>query len=512
MARNVSKSTSRSNCALCLQPKRLMKSHIVPSFVGKYLKDTSATGYLRGAIERNLRRQDLMTEPLFCQQCEQVIGRVENKFRQLAFDVVQDDDFRELRYGPWLLSFAVSLSFRVLVCMRDDWERDFPQCKDKVDRIIEDWRLFLLGERKKPGGEHHLFICAGFPRSLPKDSHPKTLYYLFRSIDCTPVVNSTRLVGVYCKLLRSFFFSPFYPSDARGWKNTRIHAGEGTSGFHAQTMPKTPALNRKLDLPPPHLVSILVSASCIFDSPSRDSLAADLMEAVRPEVDAFLLDWITRELLSRKWFFEQGDGNCRLMGPFAIRLSETAPTWGRAVAPFAEWITRTLWSRIRKSAREPAPSTPLTQGHRREAKGALPVPPPERMPRRENICRDCGTSINDGSIHCPKCVLPYAKQHLVDAASAGRLAAHTAEAEASRSATQREHFRARRSWKPSDQPAWLNAEAYAKEIQPRLLGLTNSAIIEALGVTKYYAIQIRHGRRRPHPRHWQALAKLAAVS
>src|SRR2546426_8353847 len=36
------------------------------------------------------------------------------------------------------------------------------------------------------------------------------------------------------------------------------------------------------------------------------------MEPVRPEIDTFVLDWITREPLSRQWFFEQRDGNCRL--------------------------------------------------------------------------------------------------------------------------------------------------------------------------------------------------------
>ena len=66
------------------------------------------------------------------------------------------------------------------------------------------------------------------------------------------------------------------------------------------------------------------------------------MEPVRPHIDAFLLDWITPDPLRRQWFFEQRDGNCRLMGSFAARLSETAPSWGRAVAPFAEWAARAL--------------------------------------------------------------------------------------------------------------------------------------------------------------------------
>src|SRR6185437_1192311 len=42
-----------------------------------------------------------------------------------------------------------------------------------------------------------------------------------------------------------------------------------------------------------------------FDSPSRDSLASDLMEPIRPLVDAYVLDWIARGPLRREWFFEQ---------------------------------------------------------------------------------------------------------------------------------------------------------------------------------------------------------------
>src|SRR5215467_6274224 len=69
------------------------------------------------------------------------------------------------------------------------------------------------------------------------------------------------------------------------------------------------------------------------DASNRDSLALDLLEPVRPIVDAYLLDWITRQLLRREWFFEPRDGNCRLMGIFAKHSSETAPTWVRAMAP-----------------------------------------------------------------------------------------------------------------------------------------------------------------------------------
>jgi len=87
------------------------------------------------------------------------------------------------------------------------------------------------------------------------------------------------------------------------------------------------------------------------DTDARDSLACDLMEPVRPLVDSYVLDWITREPLRREWFFEQRNGNCRLMASFAVRLSETAQTWGRAVAPIAEWVARELWTTTKRATR-----------------------------------------------------------------------------------------------------------------------------------------------------------------
>jgi CRISPR-associated endonuclease Cas1 len=74
------------------------------------------------------------------------------------------------------------------------------------------------------------------------------------------------------------------------------------------------------------------------DTSGRDSLACDLMEPVRPHVDAYVLEWITKQQLNREWFAEQRDENCRLVSELAVRLSETSPIWYRQVAPIAEWV------------------------------------------------------------------------------------------------------------------------------------------------------------------------------
>ena len=63
-------------------------------------------------------------------------------------------------------------------------------------------------------------------------------------------------------------------------------------------------------------------------------------------------------------------------------------------------------------------------------------------------------------------------------------------------------------WSPSSLPAWLNGEFYVQKIQPQLSRLKVGELAEDLKVSQAYAAFIRSGRRRPHPRHWEALANL----
>jgi CRISPR-associated endonuclease Cas1 len=247
------------------------------------------------------------------------------------------------------------------------------------------------------------------------------------------------------------------------------------------------------------------------DAPARDSLACDLMEAIRPQVDAFLLDWITREPLKREWFFEQHDGNCRLMAPFAVRLSETAPTWGRAVAPIAEWVAQSFWSNARKLARnEQTLPTRLTQRRRSEGRGKELIPDTKPAPHRENICRGCGKTIRIGRTNCAECAIGGAKERMVSAANLGRVAARAPEARAKHVASRRRHAQACSAWDASTQPAWLTSEVFSQQIQPLLVNIPTSAIRSRIDVSRWYAGKIRQGYR-PHPRHWLALAELAGI-
>jgi len=220
------------------------------------------------------------------------------------------------------------------------------------------------------------------------------------------------------------------------------------------------------------------------DTRTRDSLACDLMEPVRPQVDAFVLDWLRREPWQKKWFFEETDGNCRLTSVFTARLSETSKTWRQALGPFAEWIARTLWSARSQPTSAKPPATGLTQNRKREAKG----------------------------IPTSKLIIPAAlRENHLTAPVPVRLNTHDPIAHARRASAQQPQAAARKAWNPTDRPAWLDEAFYREKIQPRVANMTISGLTSALRVARSYATNIRAGRR-PHPRHWLTLAQLVDVA
>ncbi len=246
-----------------------------------------------------------------------------------------------------------------------------------------------------------------------------------------------------------------------------------------------------------------------MDTPRRDSLACDLMEAFRPRIDLFVLDWIARQPLRRAWFFEERNGNCRLTNSFAEQLAQTAPRWAQEIGPMAEWICKTFWSAMRSNGDSPA--TRLTQTSRKlvHDPSIQPAQSPEFRPKR--LCQYCGKPVRIGKRFCQDCGRTFSTEQMIETARQGRLTCQSAEAQAKRASTQRRQAIERSSWDSSRQPTWLSADVYKRELFPRLRQVTVAAIASALSVSEVYASNIRSGKRKPHPRHWQALAKLSGI-
>jgi len=156
-------------------------------------------------------------------------------------------------------------------------------------------------------------------------------------------------------------------------------------------------------------------------------------------------------------------------------------------------------------------ATRLTQSNKRAAEGKTP-PAPRRAPQPQNICLGCGKEVAGGSMRCAVCAVEASRTKMLEIAKKGRVASKTPESKARLATTQRRQAVARWNWNPKSQPDWLTDDFYKNQIQPRLINVTLSQIASAIGVSILYASEIRRGRRRPHPRHWQRLAQMIGIA
>jgi len=150
----------------------------------------------------------------------------EKEFAENFFTPAHDADFHRIGYGPWMLKFCVSVSWRTLKVNAEQLLGDSPQFTKRVTDALQCWSDFLLN---KSGNitpyEQHVFVL-GFPERMEGKFPDGFLYYLLRSIDATPAFSRTKL-SIYSKVLRIMILAPLSPLHPSGLRNTRVFAGGG---------------------------------------------------------------------------------------------------------------------------------------------------------------------------------------------------------------------------------------------------------------------------------------------
>jgi len=217
-------------CRLCQKEADLQFGHIFPRFAVKWLKKTSATGFLRttGSSERE---QDSEREYLMCAACEQILSKDEKVFSEQIFIPYHERGETVFEYGPWLGRFLAGLHFKVINC------RSLDSGPKNVTEIIDatkmELRNFLLGQSDKSGrAEFHLFF-GDVVQDANYEVPSKFNWYMSRSLDASLVSNLSGTVGVYAKFLKIMTFSFLTP------RNTVSERWEGTQIFEKGTL-KTP--------------------------------------------------------------------------------------------------------------------------------------------------------------------------------------------------------------------------------------------------------------------------------
>lgn len=210
----------REICALCGEEKELQKSHIVPKFVGKWIKATSSTGLLRLATNPQKRSQDLPKIYLLCVDCETLFSKFETYFSSQIFYPFFKKDIQGFHYNSLLLKFVVSLAWRTLVTTRSVQEATHPWIKPHLETAEKVWREYLLGIRQDCEPYEHHLIFLGYvneENEVPLGFHR----YLLRGTDAS-LVNSNEVIFSYVHFPWMIFMSTIYPAKNEKWINSNI--------------------------------------------------------------------------------------------------------------------------------------------------------------------------------------------------------------------------------------------------------------------------------------------------
>lgn len=234
------------------------------------------------------------------------------------------------------------------------------------------------------------------------------------------------------------------------------------------------------------------------DKRGRDSLVMDLMEACRPQVDAYSLRLFESHYFRASDFHETRKGVCRVLSPLTHQLAETSVMWARAAAPVMETVARMLGKPRR--FRQERPPTPLTGANRSRGRDGIRRGERKGVSAREapkvRRCRQCGKEVRSPTRrYCDGCLesQPEGDTALKRAAASVRVQEGLAK------------------WREQELDAG-DPSQFRREVQPHLRRWPLARLMEATGLSEAYCSRIRRGEVVPHPRHWRSLKTLVQES
>lgn len=248
------------------------------------------------------------------------------------------------------------------------------------------------------------------------------------------------------------------------------------------------------------------------DQKARDSMALDLLEVIRPDVDEWVLGVVSSRPSRARDFHETRQGVCRILPPLTHVLAESLRDWRKLAAPVAEDLAKTFAALVGL----PRTATPLTGANRSEGrsearpKPSSPTPakmaaPPackgcgETLPTRSRrYCNPCADEMDQVKVFSQAGVSALAKMRAV-----GRDPSASGAARAKVGRTNAERRRARLEWEANhgNRP---DPAAFKLDIQPLLREVPLSRLVAATGLSLIYCSRIRRGLVIPHPMHWEA--------
>ena len=218
-------------CRLCRQHRALARSHILPQFVGDWIKRTGVTGRLRLSDAPNRPVQDPAWRHWLCEECEARFSADESEVNNRVFSRLHDDHVDRYRYGPAFYRFCVSVCWRVLhLVVEEDRLAGCAEFNDHMRRADDMWRAYLNGERRDPGPyDFHALPLDRVVAGNLGESGAALNRFILRSVGMRPVCTDTRC-AVVAKMARLLVVGTIVDPHRGEWRGTKLHRGGGGWG------------------------------------------------------------------------------------------------------------------------------------------------------------------------------------------------------------------------------------------------------------------------------------------
>jgi len=250
------KKPMRPLCKLCQNNDDLRDSHILPRFLGKYLKDTSATGFLMAVDSEGnpSRSQDLHKMKLLCDGCESILNEAETFFANTIFHPFNQGNLKVIPLDDRLAKFAVSVSLRALWVMQIAGHPLIEKWEDTLGELEREWRNYLLGSLDfvKGKNSHHILLCNETLLATGLRANPDLIYNIMRS-SAYYLFDKYEKSYVFANLAGVQVISMIHPSELPVSQGTKVYpdqtfgvmrpAGIGWGGYFQNLL----ELARRLD-------------------------------------------------------------------------------------------------------------------------------------------------------------------------------------------------------------------------------------------------------------------------
>lgn len=214
-------------CSLCGNTSNLCQSHIIPKFVFRWLKETSATGMIRGQKDPNKLYQDGFKTKLLCKICENKFNKWETQFANKIFWPYIKKERDSFDYEEWLTKFIISLNWRLLINWPKEDEVLSKRIQEKLSIAEYRFRKYLLNQRKKYGHYQNNLIFVDYIESANFDVPTGLTRYLGRTIDAI-IAYGKKELWMYIKLGKIISITIIYGQKLLDWKDSRIEPLKGT--------------------------------------------------------------------------------------------------------------------------------------------------------------------------------------------------------------------------------------------------------------------------------------------